>query len=258
MDRGVTYSVISSSVYCIKWVHKLNGQNDPTENGFVSNLLESAKRLRSRKVVKKDAVSSNMLKDLCLKYKDSEDLLQIRDLAMILIAFAGFLRYDELRNLKCRNVHFFEEYFCLQIESSKTDQYRSGNEVLISKGTSEACPYLMLQKYISLAGIDLVSDHYLFKPIFRSGRICKLISKNKPLSYTRAKECLVGKLKSVHPNLNLGLHSLRAGGATTAARAGVNDRCLKRHGRWRCDASKDGYIEDTTESKLKISQLLHL
>lgn len=64
---------------------------------------------------------------------------------MILIAFAGFLRYDELRNLKCRNVHFFEEYFCLQIESSKTDQYRSGKEVLISKGTSEACPYLMLQ-----------------------------------------------------------------------------------------------------------------
>ena len=116
----------------------------------------------------------------------------------------------------------------------------------------------MLQKYISLAGIDLVSDHYFFKPIFRSGRICKLVSKNKPSSYTTAKECLVGKLKSVRPNLNLGLHSLRAGSATTAARAGVNDRCLKRHGRWRCDASKDGHFEDTTESKLKVSQLLQL
>ena len=94
MDRGVTYSVISSCVYSIKWVHKLNGQSDPTENGFVLNLLESAKRLRSGKVVKKDAVSSDMLKGLCKKFKDWEDLLHIRDLAMILIAFAGFLRYD--------------------------------------------------------------------------------------------------------------------------------------------------------------------
>ena len=78
--------------------------------------------------------------------------------------------------------------------------------------------------------------------------------KNKPLSYTRAKECLVGKLKAVNPCLNLGLHSLRAGGATTAARAGVNDRCLKRHGRWRCGISKDGYIDDSIDSRLQISK----
>ena len=53
---------------------------------------------------------------------------------MILIAYSGFLRYDELRNLKCCNVKFFEEHISLKIESSKTDQYRSGNEVLIAKG----------------------------------------------------------------------------------------------------------------------------
>ena len=80
---------------------------------------------------------------------------------------------------------------------------------------------------------------------------------NMPLSYTRAKECLVGKLKAVNPCLNLGLHSLRAGGATTAARAGVNDR-LKRHGRWRCDISKDGYIDDSIDSRLQISKTLNL
>ena len=84
----------------------------------------------------------------------------------------------------------------------------------------------MLQKYITLANIDLTSNEYLFKPAYRSGKVCKLIKKNKPLSYTRAKECLVGKLKTVNPRLNLGLHSLCVGGATSAARAGVNGRCL--------------------------------
>ena len=46
------------------------------------------------------------------------------------------------------------------------------------------------------------------------------------------------KLKVVAPDLNLGLHSLRASGATTAANApGVSDRCLKRHGRWKSGAN---------------------
>ena len=259
LDKGATYSVISSSVYSIKWTHSINGHIDPTENGFVTNLLESAKRTRSMNVTKKDVVTSDMLVELCSSdAENNSDILHVRDLAMILIAYSGFLRYDELRNLKCCNVKFFEEHISLKIESSKTDQYRSGNEVLIAKGESEACPYNMLQKYVTLANIDLTSNEYLFKPAYRSGKVCKLIKKNKPLSYTRAKECLVGKLKTVNPKLNLGLHSLRVGGATSAARAGVNERCLKRHGRWRRDISKDGYIEDSVESRLLISKMLHL
>ena len=67
------------------------------------------------------------------------------------------------------------------------------------------------------------------------------------------------KLKVVAPDLNLGLHSLRASGATTAANApGVSDRCLKRHGRWKSDASKDGYIDDSIEKKLLITKKLKL
>ena len=173
---------------------------------------------------------------------------------MILIAYSGSLRYDELRNLKCCNVKFFEEHISLKIESSKTDQYRSGNDVLIAKGESEACPYNMLQKCVTLANIDLTSNEYLFKPAYRSGKVCKLLKKNKPLSYTRAKECLVGKLKKCKSKNRPGI----AGGATSAARAGVNERCLKRHVRWRRDISKDGYIEDSVESRLHISKMLHL
>ena len=46
------------------------------------------------------------------------------------------------------------------------------------------------------------------------------------------------------------------GGATTAAGSGVPDRLFKRHGRWRSDKAKDGYVEDSVQSQLKVTQNL--
>lgn len=61
-------------------------------------------------------------------------------------------------------------------------------------------------------------------------RFLRFLKKNKNISYPRAREFNVQKLKCVAPDLKLGVHSLRASGATSAANAtGVSDRCLKRH-----------------------------
>ena len=83
-----------------------------------------------------------------------------------------------------------------------------------------------------------------------------LLHKDKKLSYTRTRECVVSKLKLVAPDSNLGLHFLRAGGATETANAeGVSERCLKRHGRWRSDTAKDGNVDDSLEKKLITKKL---
>lgn len=55
-----------------------------------------------------------------------------------------------------------------------------------------------------------------------------------------------------------GLHSFRAGGATAAANALVKDRLFKRHGRWRSETAKDGYIENSVAERLIVSQSLGL
>ena len=49
------------------------------------------------------------------------------------------------------------------------------------------------------------------------------------------------------------MHSLRSGGATAAANAGVLDRLFKRHGRWRSESAKDGYVKDSVSSLLSVS-----
>ena len=40
-----------------------------------------------------------------------------------------------------------------------------------------------------------------------------------------------------------GLHSLRSGGASAAANAGIPDRWFKRQGRLRSENAKDGYVK---------------
>jgi len=51
-------------------------------------------------------------------------------------------------------------------------------------------------------------------------------------------------------------HSLRAGGASAVANAGVADRLFQRHGRWKSVSAKNGYIEDNLKSRLLVSQRL--
>lgn len=152
---------ISSAIYSIKWAHDINGFSDPTNNAFVKNLHESAKRLRGRKSVKKDVVSVELLIELCDKHIGSTDLVTIRDLCMITLGFAGFFRYDELSSIRCKDIKLHSDYICIQIPKSKVDQYRCGSEVVISKGISSACPYSMLIRYMDLAGLDTKSVFFI-------------------------------------------------------------------------------------------------
>lgn len=99
---------------------------------------------------------------------------------------------------------------------------------------------------------------FIFRLIFRSKGICKLIYKNKKVSYCAARNNILSLIKSVVGNVNIGLHSLRAGEANVAANSSLDERCLKRHGRWKSESAKDGYIVDSVEKRLRVSKSLGL
>ena len=75
LDSSCSAGVVQSAVYEIKWAHKVRGATDPTNNNYVTNLLESAKRHNSSPVVKKYIVSREQMICLCDKYAFSEDIL---------------------------------------------------------------------------------------------------------------------------------------------------------------------------------------
>ncbi|KAJ8316657.1 hypothetical protein KUTeg_005792 [Tegillarca granosa] len=193
MNNGKSVNVIQYVVYGSKWVHKLRGVSDPTNNHYVHNLVESAKRHKSVQKTKKCVIPSKKIIELCNKYRDTTDILIFRDLCIILLCYADF--------------------FAISGKREKRTSIDRGSEILISEGVT---------------------------------------------SYEHVQETVVSRLKEVCGNLNIGLHSMRASWASMVARSHVNERCWKRHGRWRSDISKDSYIEDSIEKRLEVTREIHL
>ena len=178
---------------------------------------------------------------------------------MVLLLFAGFFRFNELAALAIQDMSISETHLTVKVTKSKTDQYRKGNEVVISRSGKVFCPVLSLEIYMALPSISTPhkTSDYLFKPLVKVRSGNKVIEKVKPLSYTRARESIVGLLSKFVPTTDIiSLHSFRAGDATSAANAQVPDRCLKRHGRWQSETAKDGYVEDSLDNRLLVSQSL--
>ena len=70
---------------------------------------------------------------------------------MCLFSFSGFLHFSELANLKRNNITFFDSHAKLYLEQSKTDIYREGKDVLISRTLNITCPvniYIYIYIYI--------------------------------------------------------------------------------------------------------------
>ena len=125
-----------SAIYGIKWAYNVNDSNDPTESNTINLLMETAKRIASKPKIKKGVVTTEMLQTLCKAYTDCEDILDLRDLCMITLAYEGFLRFNELSNLHRIDISFKPDHMILKIRKSKTDIYRHWNEVLMAKGSS--------------------------------------------------------------------------------------------------------------------------
>lgn len=249
-------SKLNEVTFAISWAHRLAGLPDPCKSDLVNLVNEGAQRKIGHLVKKKEPITRDMLKQMVDTFKNG--LKDIRITCMCLLCYSGFLRFSELVNLRRIDIQFCSSHVKLFLYKSKTDVYREGRDVIISRTFSETCPVNMLEKYLKLASIEDGSTEY----IFRSLKYCKstnmyALRKSGQLSYTRAREILLESLEILGlDRTKFGLHSLRSGGASAAAAAGVTDRLFKKHGRWKSDTAKDGYVKESLSERLSVSRNL--
>lgn len=259
IQDGVSCSIIDEVHYGLKWFHKIAGYEDPCNAAIVLSTLEAAKRLLSTPVHKKEAVTPEIIQLLFEKFgKPSANLSDLRVLLLSVLCYAGFLRFSEMVNLRRHDFHFEDTFMRVFIERSKTDIYRNGAWVVIANTAKSTCPVRLTLRYFDSGQFPPESNQFLFRPL-------KFLSKTgvyefrnlSQLSYTRAREIVLSAFDSIGlPKQDYGLHSFRAGGASAAANANIGDRLFKRHGRWRSEKAKDGYVKDNIDSLLSVSRSL--
>jgi integrase len=147
----------------------------------------------------------------------------LRDRALLLVGWAGSFRRAALVSLDVPDAAFKTEGLELHIRRDKTDQEARGRVLPIPFGSAaEVCPVRSLRAWLDAAGI---TEGPLFRSVDKGGtvsaeRLCDravaLIAKRVALSIGADPRTFAG-------------HSLRAGFATSAIRAGRHYRDVMRH-----------------------------
>jgi integrase len=253
-------SKIHEATHAIAWTHNLAGFPNPCDSTLVKFTKEGCLRDTSLPVTKKDPITPEILSSIVSLFGHNQaSLLNLRTCAIFLLGYAGFLRFSEIVNILRSHVTFCDSHMKVFIQKSKTDVHSKGNYVYISRTFSPNCPVNLLERYLRMSGIEEHSNEYIFRQLSycKKSDTYKIRKRNVPLSYTRVREIVLSTLQTLGlDSTKFGVHSLRSGGATTAAASGVNDRIFKKHGRWKSDNAKDGYVHESLECKLSVTKNL--
>jgi hypothetical protein len=194
----------------------------------VSKTLTGCKKLRAVGVTRKRALTRLELAEVSTRYADSSDHDDKLFAAMLLGGFHALHRLGEIawpdkkdlqdyRKVVLRHtVSVFSRSYKYVLPSHKADRLFASSEVIVQKTATTDDPHFAFSRYLDSR------DHlYPFHP--------ELWLRANGTVPTR--RWFIRRLHSHFPD-NVGGHSLRAGGATAYAEAGVPPHLIQAIGRW--------------------------
>ena len=259
LQIGKTFPVIRMSYFFINYFHLIVGYQNPCPTSLPYNVLEGIKRILACSAAKKSPVAVSQLYEMYNYFGTKTiSLSSLRTILICVLSFMGFLRFSEVIKLRRCDMIINKTVLSIFIEKSKTDVYREGSWVYLTKLDTVLWPIELVSQYFKKSNIGGNCQKYIFRGIITRKSHSKQ-SCDKDISYTCVRENVIEGLKNIGTETKLfGLHSLRAGGATAAANLGVNNRLFKKHGRWKSEKVKDGYIHESIEAKLIVTKNLGL
>ena len=111
-------AAVEEAVHALSWLHGVAGLQPLGGSPLVKATLEGLRRILAKPKVRKEPVTADMLKAMVEAAGPAPSLTEVRLLAVCLVAFAGFMRCDELVKLKCEDITFNTESMVVRIVSS--------------------------------------------------------------------------------------------------------------------------------------------
>lgn len=235
-DRAKALSVatLTRRTTAVAVQHRLAGHHLDTRHPAIRDVLAGLRRSKGTAPRQAVALTVPLAKRVVATCQDR--LSDVRDQALILVGLAGGFRRSELVALDRSDLTLSGDGVRVRIARSKGDQDGEGQVIGISRTGSATCPVAALEAWIEAASIG---DGRVFRRIDRHGKVGASLSDRAVALILKDRADRAG----FDPHGFSG-HSLRAGFATSAARAGIKERDIMAVTRHRSATILRRYIRD--------------
>jgi integrase len=256
MDRGTGMSSVSTALAAIK---DHLAENETAEyhpwTGHVIKQMTAALTPRARPIQQTKELTGTQVEVIINTVSNAASEVGLRDACMIELAYHTFLRASEIVRMDVGDITFTTEQMhgvereVMRVHVnrlSKNDSERKGHERLVlGRGTQhDLCLVRRMRAYIRTLG-NRTPAAPLF-PQKGGDRMSSATPQHRLRHWLEA----CGEDPTRYT-----FHSLRAGGATDAAHAGVPERTIKAHGNWASDIVRR-YLRENIEDRLATSSAL--
>ena len=239
-DRGRKPATLARRLAAISVAHQMAGYASPAQSRLVRDRLSGIRR--SLGVAQRQATPATTPEIRRMVRALPEGLHGRRDRLVILLGFAAALRRSELAALDVEDIRWVPEGMEVTIARSKTDQEAEGVVVAVPYGSKmDTCPVRALGAWLDATGLV---EGPLIRGISRDAHIPvehRLLRRLSTEGISRI-VARAARRAGLDPNGQWTGHSLRAGLATSAAKAGVPDRVIMATTRHRSRSSLDRYV----------------
>lgn len=217
-QERLAVATIQRAMVGISQAHKMAGYPSPTSDAIVLEVLKGIRRERGTAQVQKNPVVPDQIRSMLAVMPDT--LLAVRDRAILLLGFAGGFRRSELVGLDVQDIDFTADGMVVTLRKSKTDQEGHGRRVGIPFGSSPlTCPVRSARAWLEAASI---TEGPVFRPVGRWGHVGDARLNNRAVARVVKRYAAAIGLDP----MKVAGHSLRAGLATAAAKAGKTERSI--------------------------------
>lgn len=213
--------------------HELSGYTNPCQHPLVKQVFRGMKRVhgtaqrQARPLLQEEVVSMVPVPKI-------PTVKAIRDAVLILFGFTGMFRASELVSVSIEDLSETREGIVVWVRRSKTDQEGSGRQVGIPRARDQKslCPVKTLKTWLALLKQQGITQGPVLRNVDRrngkGGRVGTALTSRSVNRILKSYAKQVG----IDPTLVSG-HSLRAGAATTLAKAGVDLWKVQQQGGWK-------------------------
>jgi site-specific recombinase XerD len=212
------------------------GRDNPAHSGLVRNAMMAIRREKGTFQHGKAPILLETI-HLLADCFDDNDIVSLRDRAVLFLGFAGAFRRSELVNVQLEDLTFSSEGVVIFIPQSKGDQLGHGNYIAI--------PYAPNPHFCAVHAIE----QWVLAAQLQTGPLFRPFKKNKELRDVQLSDKSVALIvkkyikKAGLNEANFAGHSLRRGFATSAAQHDIDALTIMRQTRHKSEKMVHRYIE---------------